>query len=344
MKTLLENNTNTKTIKIGFVGTGWIGRNRMTGVLNEPFLQPVAIVDTDDNQALAAKSVSKECKRFNSLWEMLNAGTDAVVIATPSAMHAEQAMQALNSGCAVFCQKPLGRDAKECTLVINTAKEKNLLLGVDMSYRFLDGVQIAKKVIQNHEIGNIFAVDCCFHNAYGPDKAWFYDPESSGGGCLIDLGIHLIDLSMWIMGFPKVNDVSGALYSKGTRIKRSLKSNVEDFADVRIELETGTVIKTACSWKISAGCNAIINWTFYGSNGTICVKNVNGSFYDFITEKYSGTSRSVLHNSPQNWGEVAIREWAKKLFVCNKFDESVEKLIAISSVIDQVYSGNGKTK
>jgi predicted dehydrogenase len=268
---------------------------------------------------------------------MLDTQPDAVVIATPSALHAEQSILALKNGCAVFCQKPLARNALECGSVIEAAIYHDLLLGVDMSYRFLDGVRIARELIQNNIIGEIFSVDCCFHNSYGPDKEWFYDSKYSGGGCLIDLGIHLIDLSLWVLNFPDVQNISSAKYSKGRRIKNIKQSEVEDFAEARIELNTGTSIRLACSWKISAGCDAVIYWMFYGSKGTICIKNVNGSFYDFITEQYNGTSKLVIHNKKQNWGDVAIKEWATKLNDCNHFDESIKEHQVISSIIDSIY-------
>jgi predicted dehydrogenase len=335
METITEKKT--KITKIGFIGTGWIGRNRMNALVNDPVVQPIAIVDKDDCQAAEALKLFPNSNRYLSLQEMLDIQPDAVVIATPSALHAEQSILALKNGCSVFCQKPLARNALECASVIESARYYNLLLSVDMSYRFLDGVRIAREIIRNNGIGEIFSIDCCFHNAYGPDKEWFYDFKYSGGGCMIDLGIHLIDLSLWVLNFPNFQNVSSARYSKGKRINSKKQLEVEDFAEARIELDTGTAIRLACSWKISAGCDAVISWTFYGSKGTICIKNVNGSFYDFITEQYNGTTRVVIHNQKQNWGELAIKEWAKRLRDNNCFDKSIEEHLVISSIIDSIY-------
>lgn len=100
-------------------------------------------------------------------------------------------MEALAAGLAVFCQKPLGRTAAQTRRVMAAARTMNRLLGVDLSYRFVRGMQ----TIQAGEIGEVYAVQLVFHNADGPDKAWFYDPVQSGGGCVIDLGLHLVDLA-----------------------------------------------------------------------------------------------------------------------------------------------------
>src|SRR5207237_4413923 len=116
--------------------------------------------------------------------DLLDGDADAIVIATPSAMHAEQAIAALERGKAVFCQKPLGRNADETRRVVDAARANDRLLGVDLSYRFTDALLKVRDVVQSGELGEIFAADLVFHNAYGPDKRWFYDPKLSGGGCV----------------------------------------------------------------------------------------------------------------------------------------------------------------
>jgi predicted dehydrogenase len=325
------------TLRVGFIGTGWIGRNRMEALLQEQFIKPVAILDIDNEQACKALEIIPGAFRCTSIEEMVSTDIDAVVIATPNALHEEHAMFALERNCAVFCQKPLGRNANECIRIIDYAQKQNLRLGIDMSYRYLEGIQIGRSIIEDGLIGDIFNVECCFHNAYGPDKAWFYNPVLSGGGCLIDLGVHCIDLAMWVLGFPAVQNVSGFLYEKGKRVFKNKQLCAEDFADAIIELESGVVIRTVCSWKVSAGCDAVIKWVFYGSKGALCVGNCNGSFYDFITEQYNGTSCKVLKRESTEWSHKAIREWAKKTYENKQFDASVKEHVIVSKIMDSIY-------
>src|SRR5205823_9344721 len=114
---------------------------------------------------------------------------DGIVIATPSALHASQCLAALERGFAVFCQKPLGRNERETRAVVEAARRADRLLGVDFSYRTLGGAEAIRELIRSGSLGRIYAIDAVFHNAYGPDKAWFRDREQSGGGCVMDLGI-----------------------------------------------------------------------------------------------------------------------------------------------------------
>ena len=77
---------------------------------------------------------------------------------------------------------------------MDAAREADRLLGVDLSYRHTEAVRRIKALIDDGRLGDIFAADLVFHNAYGPGKPWFFDKNQSGGGCVIDLGVHLVDL------------------------------------------------------------------------------------------------------------------------------------------------------
>src|SRR5690606_23712639 len=108
---------------------------------------------------------ARACEHLGQLLEL---DLDGIVIATPSALHAEQAIAAFERGVAVFCQKPLGRDAIETQRVVSAARAANRLLGVDLSYRHTRAMQKIREVVRAGGIGAPFAVDLVFHNAYGP--------------------------------------------------------------------------------------------------------------------------------------------------------------------------------
>ena len=141
-------------------------------------------------------------------------------------------------------------------------------------------------------VGEIFAVDLVFHNAYGPDKPWFYDPAQSGGGCLIDLGIHLLDAALWILETP-IRRVEGRLFNNGKPLGNR-RDVCEDYASARIELDRGAILNLACSWNLHAGRDAVIETVFYGTKGGAAMRNVNGSFFDFTAERFTG--RGVKHS------------------------------------------------
>jgi predicted dehydrogenase len=321
--------------RLGFLGVGWIGRNRLEAIAQSGCARVSAIADASTE---LAKKVSETCpgaEACKDLNELLTSEIDGVVIATPSALHAEHAIAALEHGKAVFCQKPLARNASETRKVIDAARASDCLLDVDLSYRFIAGMRKIHSLIASGELGKIFAVEVGFHNAYGPDKAWFYDAKLSGGGCVIDLGIHLVDLALWTLDFPKVTAVTSRLFAQGARLDGD--SQVEDYAAARMDLDCGTSVQLSCSWKLPAGCDAIIYACFYGTQGGAELRNVNGSFYDFVAHRCIGTRREELMSGSEPWGGNAAVHWAQQLALGNRYNPNVEHLISVAETLDQIY-------
>jgi predicted dehydrogenase len=322
--------------RLGFLGVGWIGRHRMQAIIDADIAHVIAIADPSPAMAAEAQKLAPGAKIVGSLDEILDASADGVVIATPSAMHAEQSIRALLRGAAVFCQKPLGRNAAETQAVIDAARKADRLIGVDFSYRYTQGMQRIAGIVRASELGHVFAVDLAFHNAYGPDKAWFYDPAQSGGGCIMDLGVHLVDLALWVLHFPEVTSVTSKLFAGGELLGPA-PDRVEDYAIATLQLGSGMAVQLACSWHLQAGRDAIISAAFYGTNGGAALHNVNGSFYDFVAERYRGTARETLAAPSDAWGGRAAVDWATRLAAGARFDAEAEKLVTVSRVIDRIY-------
>ena len=257
------------------------------------------------------------------------------MIATPSALHAEQAIAALERGLPVFCQKPLGITAAETRAVVAAARRADRLLGVDFCYRELAAARKLKTVVETGAIGSVFAADLVFHNAYGPDKEWFYDLQLAGGGCVIDLGIHLVDLALWVLGFPRVDEVAARLFHAGRPLSHERVG--EDYAVVDLTLAGGAALRLACSWNLHAGRDSVIEATFHGTDGGVSLRNVGGSFYDFVADRFSGTSRTRLSEPPDDWGGRAAIAWAQRVGSGERFDASAERLVEVSEVVDRIY-------
>jgi predicted dehydrogenase len=322
-------------IGLGFLGTGWIGRNRMEAMLATGEATAAAICDPNAEMVEQARQLAPHAAVVPSLEAMLALDLDGIVIATPSALHAEQCIQALGAGVAVFCQKPLGRNAAEVEQVIAAAERENRLLGVDLSYRQTAAMQAIRKRILAGELGKVFAADLTFHNAYGPGAGWFWDPKLSGGGCLIDLGVHLVDLALWMLDFPEVADARAELLRDGRAVS---PDEVEDYAAGTLRLTDGRVIRIACSWNLHAGRDAVIEASFYGTSGGARMANENGSFFDFSAELFKGRDRFALAAPPDAWGGRNAREWVLKLAAGERFSGSTSGLHQTSQALDRLYA------
>lgn len=321
--------------RLGFVGLGWIGRARMEALIDAQVADVIAVADVDPVLAeeVAGASDARACESLDGLLEQR---LDGVVIATPSAMHAVQAMAALEHEKAVFCQKPLARTAAEAAQVVAMAHAHDRLLGVDFSYRCVAGVAALREQVRAGELGELYAIDLTFHNAYGPDKAWCYDVSQSGGGCVMDLGVHLIDLAMWMTGRARVEAVDANLYQQGRRLLSPIAAP-EDYASVHYRLDDGTSVRLTCSWRLPAGAEAVIEASFYGTRGGASLRNVGGSFHDFTVDRHDGARSRRLAAPPDAWGGRALVGWARKLARDDRFDPEARRLVDVAAIVDRIY-------
>jgi len=326
--------------RIGFLGMGWIGRSRMEAVARSGAARVAAIVDADPSRAREAAALCPGATCGPETALLLEGDLDGVVIATPSALHAEQCHTFLGRGIAVFCQKPLGRTAKETASIVAEARRRDRLLATDFCYRRVAGMDGVRDLALSGALGRVVLVDAVFHNAYGPDKPWFRDPALSGGGCLMDLGIHLLDLAAWILDFPTAVRVTSRLHARGERL-RGRRDHVEDQALVEIDLASGAVIRLACSWNLPAGRDAVISLSVYGTEGGAALRNREGSFYDLVVERYRGTSREPLATPCTDWQDRAIVDWVLQLGRSSGFDPEAERLTTVAELLDLAYEADG---
>jgi predicted dehydrogenase len=319
-------------VTLGFLGTGWIGRNRMEAMLATGEAKAVAICDPNPEMAQAAQELAPDAMLVGSFEDLLGCEPDGIVIATPSALHAGQCIHAFDAGAAVFCQKPLGRTATEVEAVLEAARNADRLLGVDLSYRQTAAMQAIRNRLP--ELGTPFAADLTFHNAYGPGAGWFWDPKLSGGGCLIDLGVHLIDLALWMFDFPEVRDARATLLRSGRLVQ---PDEVEDYAIADLQLANGVSVRLACSWNLNAGQDAVIEASFYGTEGGAQMRNESGSFFDFSAKLFKGRNSELITGPPDDWGGRAAAEWVRKLSAGERFAGSTTGLVETARTLDRLY-------
>jgi predicted dehydrogenase len=317
--------------RVGFAGLGWIGRHRLDAIaasgaveiaaLQDPFPDAVAAID-----APAAARVA----RFEDL---LALGLDGIVIASPSALHADQSCAALASGAAVFCQKPLGRNATEAANVVEAARRADRLLGVDLCYPQTAAIRAMREVLEAGGIGRLYAADFTFHNAYGPDKPWFYDLALAGGGALIDLGTHLVDLALGFLGATP-DTVAADLYARGARLDAP---GLEDYAAATLRFPGDATARIACSWNLHAGRDAVIAIDLHGTGGGLSLRNVGGSFTDFAAHHHRGTTTACIAAPPDDWGGRTAVAWAEALARGEGFDPAAHRFVTLSETVDRLY-------
>lgn len=322
--------------RLGFLGLGWIGRHRLAAVADANVATIAALADVDAAATAACARYAPGARCVGTLEALLNLDLDGVVIATPSAHHAAQAIRCLERGVAVFCQKPLARSASEAHAVVDAARRADRRLDVDFCYRHTAATVALQQALSSDVIGRVFAADLVFHNAYGPGQDWYYTSAESGGGCLMDLGIHLVDQLVWLLDWRSASVVDARAFRDG-RPWSPGDAGVEDFASAVLEGPDGAIARLACSWRASVGRDAQIQCALFGARGGLRLRNVNGSFFDFRAEWYEGTRGTTLVEPPDDWGGRRVLHWVHALAVSRAFVPDCEAHVRVSAILDDIY-------
>ncbi|HEX7114133.1 MAG TPA: Gfo/Idh/MocA family oxidoreductase [Steroidobacter sp.] len=324
-----------RAVRLGFLGLGWIGRKRLDALQGCEEVEIVALHDIDPSRSRAAAEAHPTAQVAQDLDALLARDLDGVVIATPNALHARDAVACLERGIGVFCQKPLATRLEDTRRVIDAARRTNRLLGIDYCYRHVQGMPELKARLGAGELGEIVSIDLTFHNAHAPDKSWCLDRRLSGGGCLLDLGVHLIDLVLWLQDAPDMELVSSQLYAQGPAARTA--GAVEDSAYVELRQANGAIVRVACSWNAHIGCDAVISMRMLGTQGGAHWRNVRGSFYDFELEVTRGNTSERLGTYPDDWGGRALKEWARQLRHDRSFDPQTLMIARGAALIEEMY-------
>jgi predicted dehydrogenase len=323
--------------RLGFFGVGWMGLQRLEALSKLGIAEIAAVCDPARDRVTRARALSLGAAPCGSIEEMLEQDVDGIVVCTPTVFHLRDCLQCLEWGLPVFCQKPLARNASEATALVLEAQTQDCLLDVDLCYRRLGAVEAIMDLAGAGELGDLYAARLAFHNAHGPEHAWLADSKLSGGGCVIDLATHLVDLAQRVLCSP-VADVESACFAQGERIERPIAGDrVEDYATARLRLRSGAVVDLACSWNIALGRDAVIEADFFGTRGGARLRNVGGSLYDFTATHTEGSRSHVLVEPPDDWRPRALATWAQRLTDDAGFDCEAWDLVHLSRVIDEIY-------
>lgn len=249
-----------KTIRVGIIGSGGIARGA-----HIPSYQKVAgveVVAACDVSEAAARQAAQEFKIpriYTDYRKMLREEKlDVVSVCTPNAFHMAPAIAALKAGVHVHCEKPLAMNPAEGRAMIAAARKARRLLNVGLQCRYSSEARALKDFIAKGELGKIyFARVQALRRRGVPGWGVFIRKDMSGGGPLIDIGVHMLDLALWLMGHPKPTRVLGNTYCNFGRRSNIFapwgewdpkKYTVEDMGVGYVKFATGASLVLEASW------------------------------------------------------------------------------------------------
>ncbi|MGN8646027.1 Gfo/Idh/MocA family protein [Gracilibacillus sp. HCP3S3_G5_1] len=292
-------------VKVGIVGLGSISDMHIQGYLKNQDAALFAVCDINEVRAKQKAEELGVAHYYTDYQEMLrNREIEAISICTWNNTHAEIAIAALNAGKNVLIEKPLCKTVEEA-LAIEEAVHNNPNQFLQIGYvrRFGTNTQVLKRFIDNGELGDIYFSKATCLRVLGNPGGWFADQERSGGGPLIDIGVHVIDLCWYLMGKPKVKSVSGNTYHKlGNRSNIEYKSfykaadydakqnSVEDLANAIIRFENGASLIVDVSFSLHAKKEEI-RVSLHGDKG--------GAEIEPALEIFTEKNNIMLNSTPQ---------------------------------------------
>lgn len=292
-------------LKLGVIGAGGIFRNAHAPAwLNHPEIEIVAISDPVENLAQSFAEEQGVSNVFTDYHDLLALDEiDVVDICTPNLFHSEIAIAALNAGKHVFCEKPDAVNVEEVVKMQEAANKSSKVLMVMRNNRFNPASQFVKKFIDAGHMGDIYTGRCGWVRRRGiPGRGgWFTTKALSGGGPLIDLGVHFIDLAMWLMGDPKPVSVVGATYNKFANKDEENAGtfDVEDLATGFIRFDNGATLLIEFSWA----SNIEDEMNYYELRGTksgVSFKNGDLKIFSEIEDTLVDIVPRLLNDSTPN--------------------------------------------
>ncbi|KAB8134164.1 Gfo/Idh/MocA family oxidoreductase [Gracilibacillus oryzae] len=346
-------------IKVGVIGLGSISKQHIQGYLHNQDAEIIAVADINEERAKQKAEELNITDYYTDYRELLqNNEIDAVSICTWNNSHAEIAIAALHAGKNVLTEKPLCKTVEEALAVEEAVKKfPDQFLQVGYVRRFGTNTQVLKRFIDNGELGEIYYAKASCLRVLGNPGGWFADTDRSGGGPLIDLGVHVIDLCWYLMGKPKVKSVSGNAYQKlGNRSNVEFKSfykaadynaeqnTVEDSANALIRFENGASLMVDVSFALHTKKNEI-SVSLYGDKG--------GADIEPSLEIFTEKNNIMLNSTPQidhlsfNF-QKGFQNEIDHFIRCNKGEEKtiapVEDGVEMMKILTGVYQSSQEQK
>jgi len=335
-----------KKLRVGVVGAGGISRSaHVSNYAQIPDVELVGICDVDvkKGQALADEfNIPNVYADYNDL---LKEKLDAVSICTPNVLHAPVAIAAFGHGTHVLCEKPMATTSADAQAMVEAARKNKCLLMVAHQSRFTNESRTLKKFVDAGKLGDIIYAKAGYLRRRGIPGAgsWFTTKSLAGGGALIDIGVHALDLILWFMGFPKPVTVLGTTHQHITDVKKAVGGwgtpnlkgvlDVEDFAAGLVRFDNGATLLLEASWHANITEPRMV-FELVGTKGGATLKPLT------ITAEERGVVVDIVPQVPKDRERSYLREVRHFVDCVRKGRKPLitgEQGVIVTSILEAVY-------
>lgn len=339
-----------KEMRIGIIGAGKVAQTRH--IPNYQKISGVKIAAVCDLSEERVRKVAQEFnvpETFTDYREMLRScKLDAVSICVPPFLHHECAVESAEAGCHILCEKPIAISIKEAEEIIEAVEKAGTKFMLGFQRRFTKAAQLARDLIQEGFLGEVYYMKSRWLRRRGipdPDfglvkRDWFTQKEKSGGGCLIDSGIHFLDLALWITNNFEPVTVTASTYAKF--LDREKCPHAEDLVTVFIKFKNGATLVCEVSWAVNA--DESVSISLMGDRAGIefnpLGESEESSFLTIYQEIHGKVVDSKLYAGSNDPYEAEIKHFVD----CIEYDKeplcTKEESLVVMKIVDAIYKSS----
>ena len=325
-------------LKVGVIGLG-MGRSHLKGYEECADAEVAALCDIDQQRLDGALKDRPGVKGFTDYQKMFKLrDLDAVSIALPNYLHCPVTLEALKAGKHVLCEKPMAMNTAEAEQMKGAAEKVGRTLMMHFNMRFLACAATLKPVMDAGLLGEVYHVTTTYlrRDGYPLWSPWFGQKAKSGGGPLIDLGVHRIDLALWLIGYPRPVSVLGSCYDLLARKKLAgAEFDCEDFGTAMIRFEGGCTMYVAASWDGYEPFGGGLAMSIRGSEGAIFeTKNALT-----LCRKENGID-TVTTLEPAKPTETPQAHFVRHVLAGTQPEPSAENGVTCMKILDAIYQSS----
>lgn len=337
-------------LSIGIIGAGWPGQMHSAAIRAVDGANVYACADLDEKRRAAFEREYAPTKTYSDYHELLqDRHVDAVIICLPNSLHFPASLAALEAGKHVLCEKPPTMNAAEMKVLRGEAMKRGLIYFFSRQYRFAPAMREAKAAVEAGRLGKIYHAKAVFVRSRGIPVGigdWFTEKKRSGGGALIDIGVHALDSVWYLMGTPKPTSVDAQVFRNFEHLVKVPVFDVEDAAFAFIRFANGAVVHLETSWAGNLTDDIppreyfgreLINSIVYGTKGSVQL-NPLGLFEDQDGELVS-VPLSAKQDEPNGF-ELQLRNFVQSIRGESEPVNNADQAVALMEMIDAIYASS----
>jgi predicted dehydrogenase len=323
------------TVKVGVIGLG-MGQAHLRGYEASPKAEVVCVCDIDTERMDEVLEEREGIEGYTDYAEMLqHDDLEAVSIALPNYLHAPVTIDALGQGKHVLCEKPMAMNAEEARRMKQTAEKAGRTLMLHFNMRFMSTAATVRPLIKSGDIGQVYHGTTTYtrRDGYPNPGTWFGQKQKSGGGPLIDLGVHRLDLALWLMDYPRPTSVVGGTYDLLAREKLGdVEFDCEDFSTAMIRFENGSTLYLTASWDGHQAEQTELTMSLYGTRGSVFERG--GQLTYCTSEDEEAVTRELEQREPQ---ESPQDHFVRSILEGTPPGPSAEHGVIVMEILDAIY-------